>query len=122
MLDTFSSCARPCAGNTVLPIPDKADVFVTGQHTAADQSTRAFVVRLLEGLGVLKDAERFLPLRPSIPKGATRVFAKAEKQIIFMSSFVRAIESNETFSIRMSPDAWTGSPCGYVAACHVTNA
>ena len=122
MLDTISSCAQQCAGSTVVRIPEKADVFVTGQHTAADQFTRAFVVQLLEDLGVLKDAERFLPLCPAVPKGATRVFAKAEGQIIFMSSFLRAIQRNETFSIQMTPNVWTGSPCGWEAARDVTNA
>ncbi|WP_371055957.1 hypothetical protein [Rhodosalinus sp. K401] len=122
MLDTITSCAPLCAGSTVVQTPEKADVFVTGQHTAADQATRAFVVRLLEDLGVLKDAERFLPLRPDIPKGATRMFANAEKRIIFMSSFLRAVERNKTFSIQMTPNPWTGSPCGFEAARDVTNA
>lgn len=122
MLDSIPSCARQCADSTVIAIPEKADVFVNGQHTAADQSTRTFVVHLLEGLGVLKDAERFLPLRPKVPKGATREFAKAERQIIFMSSFLRAVERNEMFSIQMTPNAWTGSPCGWEAARDITKA
>lgn len=122
MLDTLSSCALRRAGHSVVPVPEKADVFVNGQHTAADQGTRAFVVRLLQDLGVLQDAERFLPLHPTVPKGCGRVFAKAEKQIIFMSSFLRAIERNDTFSIQMTPNAWTGAPCGWEAARDVTNA
>ena len=113
MLDTISSCAQACAGASGVSAPEMADVFVNGQHTAADQATRALVVRLLEDLGVLRDADRFLPLWPSVPTGGKRVFANAEKQIIFMSSFLRAAATNDTFSIQMSPNPWTGSPCGY---------
>jgi hypothetical protein len=76
----------------------------------------------LEDLNVLAGTERFLPLRPDVPKGSTRIFAKAEKRIIFMSSFLRAVERNETFSIQMTPNVWTGSPCGYEAARDVTDA
>lgn len=122
MLDTVSSCAPSCAGNTGVPVPEMADVFVNGQHTAADQPTRALALHLLEDLGVLRDAERFLPLHPSVPNHGNRVFANAEKQIIFMSSLLRAAATNDTFSIQMSPNAWTGSPCGYDAAREVTRA
>lgn len=122
MLDNISTCAPLCAGNAASSTPEKADVFVNGQHTAADPDTRAFVLHFLEDLGVLEDTARFLPLRPSVPKGSTRMFSNAEKRIIFMASFLRAIISNDTFSIQMTPNAWSGAPCGWGAARDVTKA
>ncbi|WP_371037969.1 hypothetical protein [Rhodosalinus sp. FB01] len=100
----------------------KAQLFVNGEHTAADEMTRQIIFRLLQEIGVLGDAKLPLAAKSPASRATTRAAEKVEKHICFMASFLRTAEKVERFGILMDRHRWTGTPCGYEAARTVTRA
>lgn len=100
----------------------RADLFVNGEHTAADEMTRKIICQLLEEIGVLKDAKLGLVGTNQGPKLDKRAAAKVEKQVCFMASFLRTASKVERFGILMDRHRWTETPCGYTEARAITEA
>lgn len=100
----------------------KADLFVNGEHTAADRMTRKFICQLLEEIGILKSATLGLAGSSEALNLDKRATVKIEKQICFMASFLRTASKVERFGILMDRHRWTGTPCGYTEAKAITDA
>lgn len=100
----------------------KAELFVNGEHTAADDVTRTIILEVLDEIGILTKPK---PSRRD-PRGTTkanrRVAKETEKQICFMASFLRTVSEVERFGILMDRHRWTDTPCGYKAARTITEA
>lgn len=121
MFDIMSCPAEPRGTNLTLRSA-KAQLFVNGEHTAADETTRQIILNLLQEIGVLGDARLRLAADSSAPRANKRAAEKVEKHICFMASFLRTAERVEQFGILMDRHRWTGTPCGYQAARAVTRA
>lgn len=100
----------------------KAERFVNGEHTAADDDTRAIILELLDEIGILAKPESSRRGPGDSPKANRRTAQETEKQICFMASFLRTVSEVERFGILMGRHRWTDTPCGYKAARTITEA
>ena len=64
----------------------KAQLFVNGEHTAADERTRQIILQLLEEIGVLGGTTPDMTTEGEAPKVTKRAAEKVEKQVCFMAS------------------------------------
>ncbi|NBE09674.1 hypothetical protein, partial [Paragemmobacter ruber] len=113
--------------STTQPLPSasptrsiKADLFVNGEHTAADDLTRTIILELLDEIGILAKPRSSRRDPPGTLKTNRRVAQETEKQICFMASFLRTVSQVERFGILMDRHRWTDTPCGYKAARTIT--
>lgn len=100
----------------------KAERFVNGEHTAADEVTRTIILRLLDEIGILATARQSQGDPGETPTANRRAAQKTEKRICFMASFLRTVSKVELFGILMDRHYWTDTPCGYEAARTITKA
>lgn len=121
MFDIIPNLARPRGTDNAVH-STKAQLFVNGEHTAADERTRQIILQLLEEIGVLGDATPDMTAEGEAPKVTKRAAEKVEKQVCFMASFLRVATVVDQFGILMDRHRWTGTPCGYTAARTVTRA
>lgn len=121
MFDIIPNLAPPRGTDNVVRSA-KAQLFVNGEHTAADERTRRFILQLLEEIGVLEDVTPDMTADGEAPKVTRRAAEKVEKQVCFMASFLRVATDVDRFGILMDRHRWTGTPCGYTAARTVTRA
>ena len=109
-------------GDTTPCAPTRAELFVDGEHTAGDDTTFRIALQLLEEIGVINDAARFLSAETNSPKPNKRTLQNLDKQVCFIVSFLRAATKVDWFGILMDRHRWTGKPCGYQAAATITKA
>mgnify|MGYP000084672242 FL=1 len=121
MFDLIPNLAPPRGATQTVP-STKAELFVNGEHTAADERTRQIILQLLEEIGVLEDTKSFMSADGEALRVNKRTIAKVEKYIGFMASFLRVASQVDRFGILMDRHRWTATPCGYVAARTVTRA
>lgn len=100
----------------------KAERFVDGKHTAADDETRAIILEVLDEIGILAKPELSRRGPGDSPKVNRRTAQETEKQICFMASFLRTASEVERFGILMDRHRWTDTPCGYKAARTISDA
>lgn len=109
---TYLSQSQSCKGAAELV--DRADMFVNGEHTAANQETWDIAVQLLIEIDVLD-------FEPDLSKLNKRDTKRLRKLVCFMSSFLHCACLVQNFSIQMNRHRWTGTSCGYAAARAVCN-
>ncbi|MCV2864809.1 hypothetical protein [Defluviimonas sp. WL0075] len=100
----------------------KAELFVNGEHTAADEVTRTIILEVLDEIGILTKPGQSQRDPRGTPKANRRAVREIEKQICFMASFLRAVSEVERFGVLMDRHRWTDTPCGYKAARTITEA
>lgn len=100
----------------------KAELFVNGEHTAADDVTRTIILRVLHEIGILTTARQSQGHPGETPIANRRAAQETEKQVCFMASFLRTVSEVELFGILMDRHRWTDTPCGYTAARRITEA
>lgn len=100
----------------------KAELFVNGEHTAADDVTRTIILRVLDEIGILTTARQSQGHPGETPIANRRAAQETEKQVCFMASFLRTVSEVELFGILMDRHRWTDTPCGYTAARRITEA
>ncbi|WP_460275944.1 hypothetical protein [Celeribacter sp. ULVN23_4] len=122
MFDTNAPSVQPHGATQHVQVTDRAQLFVDGEHTAADEDTLKITLLLLEEIGVLKDAAPFFSMQSEVPKVKQRTRETVSKQVCFMASFLRVTTRVEHFSIQMDRHQWTRTPCGYSAAKSITQA
>jgi hypothetical protein len=120
--DTTYCPALPRGPLKAVAPPSKAERFVDGEHTVADDLTRQIILQLLEEIGVLDDATPYLHLEAAASRLGKRAVEAVEKRIDFMASFLRTVLKVEWFGILMTRKRWVGKPCGYNAARTITTA
>lgn len=122
MFNSTTSCDTQPHTLGQRPEPYRAQLFVDGEHTAADQETRRITLQVLEEIGVLENAMQHLTPDAQQSTIGKRKAEQIEKEICFMASFLRVANEVTYFGILMDRHRWTGKPCGYKAARTITRA
>ncbi|WP_101068685.1 hypothetical protein [Roseovarius salinarum] len=101
MLDIMPDPALSRGAKLPIASTGKAELFVNGEHTAADRETRQIVLQLLKEIGTLPDGVTIPATQDEELKVSKTKAENIEKQVCFMASFLRAATSVEAVSQRL---------------------